>query len=99
MLAANRIDKVKGRIICLILSINTINGAKIRGAPSGTKCAALSLNLLVHPIKKKDNHNTNPNPKVIIGCAVPVKIKGTKPNRFINIMYKNVMTHKKFNPI
>lgn len=43
--AAKRIDKVKGRIKCLILSINTIKGAKTNGLPLGTKWAALDLTL------------------------------------------------------
>ena len=39
MLAASRTDRVKGRIKFLINSINTMKGIKIKGVPSGTKCA------------------------------------------------------------
>jgi len=53
ILAANRIDKVKGRIKWLILSIITIIGERNNGLPSGTKWAALDLKFFIHPIKKK----------------------------------------------
>ena len=39
ILAANRIDKVKGRMIFLTVSIITITGIKNLGVPTGTKCA------------------------------------------------------------
>jgi len=37
ILAANRIERVMGRIICLISSINTINWDKGKGVPIGTR--------------------------------------------------------------
>jgi hypothetical protein len=37
MLAANRTDKVIGRIIFLTISIKTINGISGAGVPNGTK--------------------------------------------------------------
>lgn len=40
ILAINRTVKVRGRIIILIVSINTKNGASTIGAPAGVKCAA-----------------------------------------------------------
>lgn len=46
ILAANRIDKVKGRIKCLTLSIKTINGDNNKGLPSGTRWAHLFLKLV-----------------------------------------------------
>ena len=39
MLAANRIDNVKGRIILLTVSIITITGIKNLGVPTGTRWA------------------------------------------------------------
>lgn len=97
ILAANRIDKVKGRIKWLILSIITINGDNNKGLPSGTKWAAVILKFLNQPIIKNDNQKTNPKPKVTTGWAVEVKIKGNKPNIFLNTKYKNVTTEIKFN--
>lgn len=39
ILAANRIDKVKGRITFLTVSMITITGIRNLGVPTGTKCA------------------------------------------------------------
>lgn len=39
ILAANRTANVPGRIIFLIVSIQTINGIRIEGVPCGTKWA------------------------------------------------------------
>ena len=43
ILAANRIDKVKGRIIFETVSITTITGIKNLGVPTGTKWASKLL--------------------------------------------------------
>lgn len=85
MFAASRIDRVKGRIKCLIDSIKTINGAKTNGEPSGTKCAALSLKFLTHPIRKKEDQKITPILIVINGWAVGLKTKGNKPIKLIVI--------------
>ena len=37
MLAANRTDRVRGRIMLLISSINTMNIIRAAGVPRGTK--------------------------------------------------------------
>lgn len=85
ILAARRIDNVKGRIKWLILSINTIIGDKYKGLPSGTKWAALILKFFIQPIKKKENQITNPIPNLINGCALLVNTKGNNPITFVNI--------------
>jgi len=45
MLAVNRITRVIGRIISLIVSINTIKGKviRIKGVPQGVRCEHISL--------------------------------------------------------
>jgi len=74
ILAANRIDKVIGRIIFLTVSIITIIGIKNDGVPKGTKCAN---KLLYWKIIEKiivPNQIGNANTKVIDRCLVLVKI-------------------------
>lgn len=44
ILAAKRTASVAGRIIDLIVSINTIIGISPVGVPKGTRCAAILLN-------------------------------------------------------
>ena len=50
ILAANRTDKVKGRITLLINSITTIKGINATGVPVGTKWASIKLGCLIHLI-------------------------------------------------
>lgn len=52
-ISTKRIDKVKGPIKCITISITTVKGAKIIGLPLGTKGAALYLNLFIYQVKKK----------------------------------------------
>jgi len=47
MLAANRTDKVIGRIKFLVISIITINGIRAVGVPLGTRCAKALMVLFV----------------------------------------------------
>ena len=74
ILAANRIDKVIGRIIFLTVSIITIIGIKNEGVPNGTKCAN---NLLYWKIIENNivpNQTGNVSTKVIDRWLVLVKI-------------------------
>lgn len=65
MLAVNRIDKVIGRMISLINSINTINGIKIVGVFEGVRWVNMWLEklsqpnniILIHRISDKDMQN------------------------------------------
>lgn len=49
ILAVNRTAKVPGRIIFLIVSINTIKGIKILGVPWGIIWINICWVLLIHP--------------------------------------------------
>ena len=74
ILAASRIDKVKGRITFLTVSIITIIGIKNDGVPKGTKWAN---NLLYWKIIENNivpNQIGNANTRVIDKCLVLVKI-------------------------
>lgn len=50
MLAANRTERVKGRIKFLINSIKTIKGIKALGVPKGTKWANMCVGVFIQPI-------------------------------------------------
>lgn len=49
MFAVNRMARVPGRIIFLMVSIHTIKGIRTGGVPCGTKCANICMVLLIHP--------------------------------------------------
>ena len=72
--AANRIDKVPGRITLLIVSIITITGINKEGVPIGTKWVIIWLywNKIDHTIPP--NHKGNANLNVITKWLVLVKI-------------------------
>lgn len=78
ILAARRTAKVSGRIIRLIVSINTINGIKTVGHPKGTRWANILLNFN-HPIIISLNHIGKAKEKVILICLVRVNVKGKIP--------------------
>lgn len=78
ILAARRTAKVNGRIIRLIVSINTINGIKTVGHPKGTRWENILLNFN-HPIIIKLNHIGKAKEKVILICLVRVNVKGKIP--------------------
>jgi len=74
MLAANRIDKVPGRIILLMVSIITITGINTEGVPIGTKWVNIWLYWKIIDQIIPPNHKGNANLKVITKCLVLVKI-------------------------
>lgn len=95
ILAVNRIDNVRGRIINLIDSIITIKGIKIGGVPWGVKCEKKSLmkyqilNNIIEIHIDSDNEIEN------LKCLEAVKIYGKRPivlliriniNNLINII-------------
>lgn len=74
ILAANRIDKVIGRIIFLTVSIITIMGIKKEGVPKGTKWANKLLYWKIIENNIVPNHTGNAKTKVIDKWLVLVKI-------------------------
>lgn len=71
--AANRIAKVPGRIMFLMVSMHTINGIKMLGVPTGTMCSNIWLVLLIHPNRLNLSHNGRANASVIEIWLVEVK--------------------------
>ena len=62
ILAANRIERVPGRIILLTVSIITITGINMPGVPVGTKCAIIWENWnitekIILPNHKKEDQD------------------------------------------
>ena len=94
MFAASRIERVIGRIICLAVSIKTINCERNMGVLNGTKCLRKWFGLFI--ILKIINPNQKGRAKESVNnkCAETVKIYGISPiiltikimlNRVVNI--------------
>ena len=88
ILAANRIDKVNGRIILLTVSIITITGIKNPGVPLGTKWANKLLYWKIIDIIILPNHNGKAIVSVNLMCLVLVKIYGNKPIKLEKMIKK-----------
>lgn len=84
MFAVRRTDKVKGRIINLILSITTINGIRALGQPKGTKWANKEFKE-EPPVIIIDNQNLRPKDILTLKWLVEVNTKGKSPWTFIII--------------
>jgi len=73
ILAASRNDRVRGRTVTLVVSINTRNGLSQSGAPSGKKCA---IDFLID-LKNLDiiiaSQSGSPKIKVKIRCLDVLK--------------------------
>lgn len=74
ILALNRIDKVKGRIIFLIVSIITIKGIKNIGVLLGIKWINVFSVFFFHIKKKQANHKGKANVIEKDMCLEAVKI-------------------------
>lgn len=93
ILAANRTDKVIGRIIFLVVSINTMKDESIIGVPFGTKWENILFVFFIHPYNRKIIHIGIAKVNVIIICLVAVKIYGNNPNRLL----KKIRINKDWN--
>lgn len=94
ILANNRIDKLKVLIKYDTTSIIIIKGNKGLGAPCGTNNKKKFNLFFKTPIKKKPKLKLKAKKKVILKCAVIVKLKGNKPKKLqhnikIKILKKN----------
>ena len=98
ILAANRIERVIGRIIFLTVSIITIIGIKNDGVPKGTKWASKLLywNMIENNIVP--NQIGRAKTKVIDKCLVLVKIYGISPKKLENKIKKNSLIKMKIVP-
>lgn len=86
ILAVNRTANLPGRIILLIVSINTIKGINTLGVPLGTKWVNIILVFLNHPNSIMDNHKGKAMVREKVKCLVLVKIYGISPKKlFIRI--------------
>lgn len=99
MLADKRIAKVPGRIMLLIVSIQTMKGIKIAGVPIGTKWVNICWVLLIHPKSIKHNHNGKDKDKVNVKWLVLVKIYGNNPMKLLNIIIENTVIKINVDPL
>lgn len=93
--ADKRIERVIGRIILLIVSINTINIERAIGDPIGTKWIIILLKCIVQPYIIKENHKGNARIIEKIMCLDGVKTKGIRPIKFD----KKIIINKDINKI
>ena len=74
MLAANRTERVIGRIKFLIVSIRTIKGIKTLGVPRGTRCLRKKFKSLIKIVITAVIQSTNAKLRVNTKCLEGVKM-------------------------
>lgn len=94
MLAANRTDRVIGRITLLTISIRTIKGIKGAGVPIGTRWARKSVILLTILNMMKLTQKGRAKDKVIARWLVEVNVNENKPKTLLNRISKNSEINK-----
>lgn len=99
ILAVNRTAKVPGRIILLIVSMQTINGIKILGVPWGTKWQNMCWVLLNHPYNINAIHRGILNIRVKVKWLDLVKIYGNNPKKLLNKIIVNKLIKIKLLPL
>ena len=82
MLATSRTVKVKGRIKIEIVSINTNNGDRAKGAPDGDKWAVISTGIILNWETRTVDQNNNPMTAANQIVEVIGKVKGVIPSKF-----------------
>lgn len=93
--AESRIANVPGRIILLVVSINTIKGVKAPGVPSGTRWASICWVLFNHPKIINLTHSGKARARVIDICLVLVKTYGSRPKKLLNTIKEKSLTNIK----
>lgn len=97
--AERRIARVPGRMMFLIVSINTIKGIKIKGVPWGTIWANICFVLLIHPNIIKLNHKGKARDSVIVIWLDLVKIYGNNPKKLLKKINENKEINIKVVPL
>lgn len=92
--AVSRTARVMGRIIFLIVSINTMKGIKIGGVPWGTKCVNIFWVCWDHPNIMKANHKGSLRANLMVKWAVLVKIYGVRLKKFVSIIVIKILIIK-----
>jgi len=98
MLAASRNDRVRGRTIILVVSINTKNGFSQSGAPSGRKWATDALNDFVNLDSTILSQTGKPIVSVKIRCLDVLNMYGISPNKLIKITVIKIDDTMDLNP-
>ena len=98
MLAANRTDKVKGRMTLLVSSIKTMKGIRAGGVPMGTRWASMFCGVFSLPINMCPTQRGKARPIAKVRCLEEVKIKGNSPIKLLSKINKNSLIGKYVNP-
>jgi len=99
ILAVRRIASVAGRIILLVVSINTIKGIRAGGVPCGIKCANIWLGVLSQPNIIIPSQIGSDIASVTLICLVAVNVYGVNPSRLVSITNENIEITKGVTPI
>ena len=99
ILAESRTAKVPGRIMLLIVSINTIKGIKTGGVPCGTRWVNMCFVLLIHPKNIKLSQRGRAKERVNVIWLVLVKIYGKRPRKLLNKINVNKEINIKVVPL
>ncbi len=92
MFAANRIERVKGRMMFLIVSMITINGMRIVGVLLGIRWISILDVLNVHLWAIIPSHRGRASVRVMDMCLVAVKMKGSRPKALFIIITMNSLS-------
>jgi hypothetical protein len=82
MLAVSRTHRVRGRIVLLISSINTMKFISAVGVPCGSRCASMCFVFLVHPKSIREAQRIKARGEDITTCAVVENTWGYSAMKF-----------------
>ena len=82
ILAISRTDRVKGRMIILTVSINTINLIKAIGVPAGVRWAKKFFQFTIREVIIRAIHTLKANGKLKDKCEVLEIIYGNREKKF-----------------
>lgn len=99
MFAVSRTASVPGRIMFLIVSMQTMKGIKGAGVPCGTKCSNMWVALLIQPNTINLNHKGRASVSVMTRCLVLVKTYGNRPKKLLNKINENKEMNRKVLPL
>lgn len=99
ILAHKRIANVPGRIIFLIISIQTINDIRVGGVPWGTRWINIWFEFFNQPKSINENHRGNAKVNVMTIWLELVKIYGKSPRKLLFRIKMNNEINSKVNPL
>jgi hypothetical protein len=98
MLAESRTANVIGRIIVLMVSMQTINAISCVGVPRGSMCDSMCLVFINHPNRVKLIHSVKASESVVVMWLVEVNEYGRSPLVFLTMMNHRIENGITFSP-